>query len=154
MQVWIGTAEKNVMKNTCKITLGLFKIITCFMFICSAAYAELDSASQEALGQTKELLLDPKKRNEVTSKDPAAKKADDYAKSVGGEHTEKIYGLAAKVFEKLVIKYNGDSKKIEEVLNKASKDPAGFASSEFSEDELKALRELASQLPTPTSGPK
>jgi hypothetical protein len=113
----------------------------------------LAPADQKALQQTQEVLTDKSKRKDALTTD-AAKKADAYATSVGGNHTDDIYSLASKVFEKLVIKYNGDSNKIAEVLERAKKDPASFANSEFSSEELKALKELAGKLPAASPSAK
>src|SRR5262249_41671326 len=105
----------------------------------------LDEDDQKALQQTQELLVDPSKRSEaLTTQD--AKKADEHTKSVGGAHSEEIYGLASKVFEKLVQKYNGDADKLREVIEKAKRDPSGFANSEFSPEELEALKTIGQKL--------
>ncbi|MEK6554504.1 MAG: hypothetical protein AABZ31_04640 [Bdellovibrionota bacterium] len=113
------------------------------------ASAELDAASKEALEKTNSLLKDKKQRDAYNKTDAKAQQADAFAHKVGGSEagTQSIYELSAKVFEKLVQKYNGDPAKMKEVLERAQKDPAGFANSEFSAEELKALRELSSQIP-------
>ncbi len=126
-------------------------IILGLLLFSTAVHAELDGASQEALEKTTELLVDQSKRQEAIKNDPKAKKADDYAASIGGAHKDEVYALSSKVFEKLVKKYNGDVGKIQEVLTKAMTNPEAFANSEFSPEDLKALRELAGKLPQPVS---
>ena len=106
-----------------------------------------DSANQEALEKTKQLLTNPEQRNQAIKGDANAQKADAYTKSVGGKHSDEIYSLASKVFEKLVKKYNGDTAKIQQVLDQAAKNPASFAESEFTAEERRALSELAAKLP-------
>lgn len=132
------------------MTKGLTLLFIC-MTLAQTLHAELDSASTEALKQTNEILIEKNKRTEAIKNDPQAKKADDYVKSVGGKNSEEIYSLSAKIFEKLVKKYNGDTTKIQEVLVKALSNPEGFANSEFSAEDLNALRELAEKLPKPIS---
>jgi hypothetical protein len=117
----------------------------------SSAHADLDSASQEALEKTNELLLNPSKRKEAIKDDQNAIKADTYTESIGGEQKEEIYKLTSKVFEKLIKKYNGDATKIQEILTKAMTNPESFANSEFSPEDLKILRELAHKVPQPVS---
>lgn len=108
---------------------------------------------QEALQNTIELLKDTKARDEAIAKDADAKKADAYAKQVGGPLTENIYALSAKVFEKLVKKYGTDMSKLNEILQKALRDPAGFASSEFSAEELSELKAISDKLPQSKPNP-
>jgi hypothetical protein len=133
-----------------------FALILLLLVNCSTASAqstgassELDAASKEALEKTNALLKDKKQRDEYNKTSPKAQAADAFANQVGGsaQGTQNIYELSAKVFEKLVKKYNGDPEKMKQVLEQAQKDPAGFANSEFTSEELKALRELSSQLP-------
>jgi len=100
----------------------------------------------EALKKTVDLLQNPKERDAAIKGNSAAEKADAFAKKVGGQNTEKIYQLSAGLFEKLVQKYGADTDKINEVLKRALKDPSGFANSEFSPEDIKALRDLAGQL--------
>ncbi|MCB0351803.1 MAG: hypothetical protein KDD38_11510 [Bdellovibrionales bacterium] len=130
---------------------SMASVFIIFSFL-SAANAQLDAASQEALEKTNELLLDSNKRQEAIKGDKKAQQADSYAESIGGAHKEEIYGLTSKIFEKLIKKYNADPTKIQEVLTKAMANPEAFANSEFSPEDLKALRELANKLPQPVSG--
>lgn len=114
----------------------------------------LSSADQQALQQTKELLTNKNQRESALTTE-SAKAADSYVKSLGGaQHSEDIYNLASQVFEKLVKKYNGDANKIAEILEKAKTDPAGFANSEFTAEELAALKALAQKLPKPAPSHK
>jgi hypothetical protein len=132
-----------------KLTICITVIIAS-VYSPSISFAELDSASKDALEKTQDLLTDQQKRDAAIKGDANAEKADAYAKSIGGNNTNEIYALASKVMQKLVTKYNGDVNKIKEVMDKAAKDPAGFASAEFSAEELQALRSLSSKLPAQT----
>lgn len=120
------------------------------------AQAQLDPASQEALQKTNELLRSPEQREELKAKDPAAKKADAYVQALGGSaaNSQKVYDLSAQVFQKLVEKYKGDPEKLKAVIERAQKDPEGFARSEFTAEELRALKELSGQIQPPPSHPK
>lgn len=122
-------------------------LINAYNFNSAQAQA-LDSASQEALQKTNDLLKDKKQREEFIKTDSQAQKANQYANEVAGspENTQKVYDLSAQIFERLVKKYNGDVDKIKTVIEKAQKDPKGFAESEFNEGDLKALKELSRQL--------
>jgi hypothetical protein len=64
----------------------------------------LDSASEEALKKTQELLKNRSAREEATQSG-AARDADKYVKDLSGNSeqvSDNIYGLAADVFETLV----------------------------------------------------
>ena len=80
---------------------SMASVFIIFSFL-SAANAQLDAASQEALEKTNELLLDSNKRQEAIKGDKKAQQADSYAESIGGAHKEEIYGLTSKIFEKLM----------------------------------------------------
>ena len=127
------------------------KVAFSLFFACTFAFA-LDSADQEALQKTKDLLTNKNEREKSIQNDSKAQQADAYAKQIGGspEKTEKIYQLSAQIFEKLVKKYGGDTEKIKAVIEKAQKDPAGFAKTEFTEEEMSALKELGRQLSAPS----
>jgi hypothetical protein len=116
--------------------------------ICSRVYAN----DQEAIQNTIDLLNNPKAREEVVARDPEAQKAHDYAKKVGGDQVDGMYSIASRVFSKLMVKYNNDVEKINEVLRRATTDPEGFAKEEFSVEELAALKEFAGRLPASTGG--
>lgn len=118
------------------------------------ATKQLDKYDEQALQQTTELLTDKTIREKAISKDPKAQQADAYAKKVAGEKTEDVYALAAKVFDRLVRKYGGDVDKLKEVIAKAQKDPAGFATTEFSPEEIKMLKEISAQIPQTNGAPK
>lgn len=121
--------------------------------LTTAVFAQsgLSAVDQDALQKTLELLNDKKQREEAIQKDDKAQKADSFAKKVGGSKTDEIYAIAAKVFEKLVIKYNGDVDKMKEAIGKAQSDPESFANEEFSAEDLKAIKELSKSLPQPVS---
>lgn len=116
------------------------------VFSAIAAYAQLEAADQEAMQKTIELLNNKDQREAAANHTEKGRQADAFAKKVGGEHTDEIYQLSAKVFEKMVKKYNGDAKKMAEVLEEAQRNPSAFANSEFTAEELAALKALAQKL--------
>lgn len=94
-------------------------------------FAELDSSSQQALEQTKALLKNREAREQAAQKSDRSRKAHDRAKQLMGSEqgTDAIYGLSAEVLEHIVKSTNGDSKKMNQLLQKAATDPKGFAES-------------------------
>jgi hypothetical protein len=92
---------------------------------------DLDQASRQAMEDTSKMLKDRNAREKEINKDSRAQYMDQHVKSVGGnaENTDAIYGLSADVMEELVQKTGGDPVKMMEILDKAKKDPEGFAKS-------------------------
>src|SRR4051812_25886350 len=82
----------------------------------------------EALGQTKSILNDPSKRQDVIAADPKAKAADDQLQSLtqSPELTAKTYQLAGQIMETLVKSHAGDVEGMMKELEKAARDPAAF----------------------------
>jgi hypothetical protein len=139
------------MINFQALMVGISILVASFFGKPTVSFA-LDAASEEALGQTTNLLTNSAERKKVIDQDRKAKAADDHVKSVAGENSEDVYGLASKVFEKLAKKYNGDVNKMNEVIEAAKKNPEGFVNSEFTPEEIRALREIASKI-GPATGP-
>jgi hypothetical protein len=122
---------------------------TLFIFsVFTALNAQaLEATDAKALQQTQDVLTDQAKRKNAVNSSEKGKQADAYATSVvGAKNTDEVYALAAKVMERLVQKYNGDAGKISEVLERAKNNPAGFASSEFTAEELNALKALSQKI--------
>jgi hypothetical protein len=125
------------------------KLAALFLLLTvTLAYAEpLDKASEEALGQTMDLLRTPDKRNDEIKKDPKAKAADAQVKSLTGNeaNTEKLYELAAQVMQNLVQQSGGDTDKMMKIIEQAEKDPAGFAKT-WTPEQQKLLKQLGQDI--------
>lgn len=118
-----------------------------------AAFAEdpakIDSASQEALEKTQQLLNDKDLRREAIGKNPKAIKADGFLNDLTGGDSklnDEIYFLASEVFTIIVNDAGGDVQKMNEALASFSRDPSKFAEKWTPEQRAK-LRELSSRLP-------
>ena len=112
---------------------------------------ELDSASQEALQKTQQLLTNMSQRQEAIVKDPKAKAPDSMAEqAVGfsGGAKEDVYQLASEVFADLVKQTNGDGKKMQEIISEFKRNPAGFAE-KWTPEQKARLKTIADQI-----GPK
>jgi hypothetical protein len=105
----------------------------------------LSPEQQQALTGAIQQLTDPDQRSKVLKADKKAAASDQVVKEVGGEFSEEIYQLAGKVMESLVQQTHGDPQKMEEILEKAKKDPASFAKT-FNSDQLKTLQELGKKI--------
>jgi hypothetical protein len=105
----------------------------------------LDSASQEALRATLEVMTSPSQRGEVIQSDAKALKANESVTSLMGspENSEKLYRLASQIMESLAVKTGGDPDKMMQILDQAQRDPAAFAES-FTEEQKASLRQLGS----------
>ncbi len=105
----------------------------------------LTEDQEKALTGAMEELTDPTKRQENLKKDKKAAESDELVQEVGGEFSEEIYQLAAKVMETVASDAKGDPDKMEKILNKAAKDPASFAKT-FSTDQKKILKQLGEKI--------
>jgi hypothetical protein len=110
----------------------------------SSARAEMDSASQEGAEKTKQLLTNPTERNKAIAKDPKAQEVDKKMKSLVGEgNGEQVYQIAADVFERIIQESKGDPEKLKAMLEAAQKDPQGFYSKSFSDQDKAKVRSIA-----------
>jgi hypothetical protein len=121
----------------------------------SSAAPALEAADQKALQETQDFMKNKSEREAFVNKDGAAKKADDFLKTlVGGDSqlTEETYALAAEVFEMLVRESQGDGKKMQEALERFARDPASFAG-KWSPEQQAKLKALAKKI-KPASTPQ
>ena len=104
----------------------------------------LDPASQEALSATLKMLMDPALRSPEIAKNQQATAIDKQVQSmVGSEQLQQeFYALAAQIFQELTSNSGGDASKMNEALERAKADPAGFAAM-LSPATLQRLRELS-----------
>lgn len=91
-------------------------------------------------------------RQEIIKNDPKAKEADQVVKETGGPHSEEVYKLAAEVMQTLAVEAKGDPDKMEELLEKARRDPASFAD-KFSPTQKARLKILAEKIGKSKSTP-
>ena len=122
--------------------------------ISTQSYADsggtLDSASQGALKSTQDLLTNKKQREDATQEGDA-KKADDYVRNLTDNDkalSDDVYKMASEIFPALVKKANGDPKKMKEIIDQFSRDPASFAG-EWTPEQREKLHELSLKLPQP-----
>ncbi len=105
----------------------------------------LDPASQEALAATLQMLRDPGLRGAAVSANPQAAGVDRQVQGmVGGspQLAQEFYELAAEIFGDLTRNTGGDVAEMNETLDRARSDPAGFAAL-LSPATLERLRALS-----------
>lgn len=120
-------------------------IIFCFGMANSIQAKDLTAEQENALKGAIEELTNPTKRAENLKNDPKAAESDKILKEVGGEFSEEIYQLAGKVMETIAAQAQGDPKKMQEILDRAKKDPAGFAKT-FTPEEQKLLKDIGQKV--------
>lgn len=109
--------------------MGSFWGLVILAFLSGGARAEeLDKAILDAILETQSVIKDPAERKKAATT-AEAKAATAQVESLGGnaENSEAIFALAAEIFADLAKSTNGDPKKMEEVLEKAKRNPAEFA---------------------------
>lgn len=133
---------KNIILKAFKVWILIF---VCFALGKSIEAKDLTQEQENALKGAIEELTNPTKRLETLKKDPKAAESDKILKEVGGEFSEEIYQLAGKVLETIAVQAQGDPQKMEEILQRAKKDPAGFAKT-FTPEEQKMLKGLGQKV--------
>lgn len=113
------------MKNLNQFFTSLFVFS---IIIIQNIYADNNKTSPDssALLQTQSLLAEPAQRNKIIEADPKAKKADQLAQDLMGEHTQDMYKTAADLMPYLIEQSDNDPKKMNEILQQASRNPALF----------------------------
>ena len=106
----------------------------------------LDPASADALAATLRMLADPSSRGQIIATDPAAAEIDKQVQGMAGSAlAQEVYGLAAEIFTDLARNSGGDPKRMNEALDRAKSDPAGFAAM-LRPETLQRLRELSTKI--------
>ena len=107
----------------------------------------LDPAAAAALATTLRMLADPAARDQVLASDPTAAAIDQQVQSMAGSSqlAQEVYGLAAEVFADLAQSTGGDPRRLNESLERAKSDPAGFAAL-LRPETLERLRALATKI--------
>lgn len=117
------------------------------VFAWSAAGQQLDSASNEALEKTQTLLHSKSERQKYIDKNPAAKSADQKIDALTGDSSvkEDMYGASSDIFADLVKQTGGDVNKLNELLEKAMKDPESFYN-HLSPAQQQQIRDIAGKI--------
>jgi len=120
------------------------------LLICSATPTHpqaLDPASASALASTLRMLADPAARSQIIATDPTAAEVDRQVQGMAGSSAlaQEVYGLAADVFADLARNSNGDPRAMNEALDRAKSDPAGFAAM-LRPETLEKLRALSTKI--------
>jgi hypothetical protein len=107
----------------------------------------LDPAAAEALAATLRMLADPAARAGVLATDPAAAAIDKQVQGMAGSSAlaQEVYGIAAEVFADLARNSGGDPRRMNEALERAKSDPAGFAAM-LRPETLERLRALSTKI--------
>ncbi len=107
----------------------------------------LDPRSQDALGQTLQIILDPDARAAELAKNPQGLTADEQVRALTGSDalTQEFYAVAGQVLTELTQNSGGDAQKMLQAVERAKADPAGFAAM-LSPATQQRLRELAVKL--------
>ena len=107
----------------------------------------LDPRSQDALGQTLQIMLDPDARAAELAKNPQGVTADQQVRALTGSDalTQEFYAVAGQVLTELTQNSGGDAQRMLQAVERAKADPAGFAAM-LSPATQQRLRELAVKL--------
>jgi len=107
----------------------------------------LDPAAAEALAATLRMLADPAARAGVLARDPAAAAIDKQVQGMAGSSAfaQEVYGIAAEVFADLARSSGGDPRRMNEALERAKSDPAGFAAM-LRPETLERVRALSTKI--------
>lgn len=103
--------------------IGLCALLLVMTGAAHAKDGALDSASEQALRETQEALVDPTKRAKMLEGDTKGQAFDASVKSRLGDQSEGAYQISAQVMEKLVHETKGDSKKMQEIVNTLMANP-------------------------------
>jgi hypothetical protein len=107
----------------------------------------LDPRSQDALGQTLQIMLDPSARAAELAKNPQGATVDQQVRALTGSDalTQEFYAVAGQVLSELTQNSGGDAQKMLQAVERAKADPAGFAAM-LSPATQQRLRDLAVKL--------
>jgi hypothetical protein len=107
----------------------------------------LDPRSQDALGQTLQILLDPNARAAEVARNPQGASVDQQVRALTGSDalTQEFYAVAGQVLSELTQNSGGDAQKMLQAVERAKADPAGFAAM-LSPATQQRLRDLAVKL--------
>lgn len=124
--------------------IGLYLYLATFLSI--PTLAEQTSCWDEPLKKTQEVMRDSQKRNAIIKEDPKAFKAEEIARQVMGENTDEIHDLSAEILEVIYKQAEGDALKMQDIVIKASRNPAAFLES-LPEEYKSKVQSLAKKSP-------
>jgi TRAP-type C4-dicarboxylate transport system substrate-binding protein len=126
--------------------IKLFLLCALVFYFVSRA-DDLDSASQEALGQTKSLMNSAADRQKYMNDHSDAKAADKKIDDLTSDPNTKgeVYKTSSDIYDDLVKKTGGDVEKQKEILDEASKDPEAFFNG-LSPAQQQQIRDLAGKM--------
>ena len=103
--------------------------------------------NQQAVQKTQAFLRNSAERSQFIQQNPAAAKTDQDVQQLLGskQNADGAYDLSADILGSLAAQTQGDSAKMQQLLEQAQKNPEAFAASLSSEQQAK-LRSLASQI--------
>lgn len=108
-------------------------------------------AQQTPLSQTKSVLKNPNERQQAIQQEgERARKADEFAgQAIGGDvqKKEQLYGISSDVMTVIDQQSGGDPKKMNELLQKAQKDPKAFYDG-LPPEIKKQIKDLAKEIET------
>ena len=112
-----------------------------------SAAQKLDSASQDALDKTLQILLDPNARGREVAKSPQGTAVDQQVRALAGSDalTQEFYAVAGEVLKDLAQSTGGDPQKMFQAVESAKTDPAAFAAM-LSPATQQRLRDLSVKL--------
>lgn len=117
-----------------------------------------DPNTEDALRDTKSLLVDPSRRGAEIEKNRDAQKADELVKRTApgnAQAQQSIYEVTSEVMEGLVRKSNGDPVALQEAVQKLQADPQSLRQ-HLTPDQRKKIEELSRELasdPTRSANP-
>lgn len=123
-------------------------LLLSFIMIHGFAHADLDQHDEQGLRDTQQFLKTPKDREEFLKTDPKARSVDKKVESLSGssKNKEEIYGIAADVFEKIVRETNGDTQKMQKLLEEAQANPEKFYQKYFDDNAKARVRGVATDI--------
>ena len=128
-------------------TTGVTALLLLVLTASSLPAQVLDPTAAEALAATLRMLADPTARADVLARDPAAAAIDKQVQGMAGSSAlaQEVYGIAAEVFADLARNSGGDPRRMNEALERAKSDPAGFAAM-LRPETLERLRALSTKI--------
>lgn len=134
-------------------------LLASLILIHLSAHAQVDENQQQGLQDTKQMLVNPKARNEAIRKDKKAQDVDQKVEALtgNGKGKEELYGIASEVLEKIALEAKGDPEKMQKILMEAQADPEGFYKKYFGAEQKQRVKGLASEIEkkkTPAPSPK
>jgi hypothetical protein len=137
---------KNARRKTDQFLMRM--LLAGLILIQVSAHADLDEHQQNGLRDTKQMLVDPKARNEAIRNDKKAQDVDQKVEALtgAGKNKEEVYGIASEVLEKIATEAKGDPEKMQKILLEAQKDPETFYKKYFNGQQQQRVKGLASEI--------